>query len=190
MGRPRRGVRAATLPFLTAALTITMVPVVTSIPTRGEPTVIEAELTPPPGPDLNGWTRVRSEGGVLVWRTRENSARASAVRGETDIDAPLQVAASFVFDLDRAPEWIAALTDIATQPLDDTDGILYGHLRTGASLTRAFTLTATLTAQSTATALVAELRPALGSWGLGAVEGDGEPSNRGYSWTIAARLTT
>lgn len=177
MRRPKRGVLGATIPFLTAALTIAIVPVATSIPTHGEPTVIEAELTSPTRPDLDGWTRVRSEGGILIWRTLENSAHAPAVRGETDIDAPLQVAASFVFDLDRAPEWIAGLADIATQTTGDTEGILYGHLRSSASRMRAFTLTATLTAQSTPRALVAELRPALGSWGPDAVEGGREPSS-------------
>ncbi|MGD0677733.1 MAG: hypothetical protein ABSC94_20130 [Polyangiaceae bacterium] len=171
-GHAKRNVHGVSVLFLAAVLTVTVF-----LPTHGEPTVIEAAITSSGPPDHAAWIRVHNEEGITVWRALGTGAQAPAVRGETDIDAPLASVASFVFDLDRAPEWMAELEDVKTQTIGDTEWILYGHMRSIAFPIRAFTLTGTLRALSTPTALVAELRPALSSWAPDAMDRGGEPSS-------------
>jgi hypothetical protein len=77
------------------------------------------------------WTPIKTVDGIQISKGRVAGDPVLAFKGEGDVDAPLPVVATAIFDTTRATEWIDSLKECRLQRwLNDLEYVEYDHVGT------------------------------------------------------------
>jgi hypothetical protein len=106
-----------------------------------------------------GWTRTRTENGIIVSRKEVPGSPFIAFRGEGDVDEPLLLVGSVLVDITRDKEWIDSLVDSRIlRTVSETEYITYTHIGTPITMSdRDFVTDVTLAVDPTVKQLVLQM---------------------------------
>jgi hypothetical protein len=107
----------------------------------------------------SGWTKMRTENGIVVSKKEIPGSPFVAFRGEGDIDEPLLLVGSVLVDIARNREWIDSLVEAKIlRTVSETEYITYTHIGTPPTMSdRDFVTDVTLTVQPSAKELAIKM---------------------------------